>query len=1195
MPSDQEKFMSIAPGPIRRLLTLVTAIATAAVGSVVLATSASAAADALPSPPPLQQRDATLATADQLPTVQLDDGVAWSQAVVGNSVYVAGSFANARPAGAAAGTNLIPRANLLAYDIRTGVLNGSFAPQLNAQARVVRKSPDGTRIYVGGDFTTADGQTRYKVAAYSTATGQLIPTFKPVIGGSYVVSLAATNTTVYVGGLFQAAGGVTRSNLAAFSASTGATMNWAPTTDLQVDAMVMTPDNSKLIIGGRFSTVNGMPQRGMAALDPTSGAKVPWAAPDTIKNGSGSGIYKGKAGIYSLSADASTIYGTGWLYATANEGNLEGTFAADPNTGSIKWIEDCHGDTYASYSDGTNVYTLSHAHYCGAVGGFPQSNPWGVNMRHAIAFTAAVKGTLAHDAYAGGTYFDWFGAPAPAMINWFPDFYTGKYTGQGQAAWTVEGNQQYVVLGGEFPGVNGAPQYGLTRFATRPTAPGKQTPRLSGATWVPSVRSLQPGTAKVSFQANWDRDDMNLTYKVVRNGDIANPVYTAQNSSSFWNLPGMAFTDSGLTPGSTYSYRIYASDADGNTAASDPVSVTVSAGSPSAYAQRVLDDGAGLYWRLDESSGAQVEDWAGTSVGTAAAGVTRGAAGAISADTDTASTFSGSSTGTVVSQNVVTGPDTYTAGAWFKTTTGSGGKILGFGNGTTGPSTSYDRHVYMDDAGRIWFGVFPGAVRTVNSTGSYNDGRWHQVMTSVGADGMTLWVDGAQVASRSDVTASKPYSGSWRVGGDNLGGWPNPPSSNYFAGSIDEVAVYDKVLSSQTVLQQYQIGTGTASNQLPSAKFTAVKTGLKVDVDGSTSSDPDGTIASYRWVWGDSTPNGSGATATHTYAAAGTYTVTLTVTDNSGGTASQQQSVTVAAANQLPTAAFTVVKTGLKVDVDGSTSSDPDGTIASYRWVWGDSTPNGSGATATHTYAAAGTYTVTLTVTDNSGGTKDVSHDVVVAAQGTGPIAADAFGRTSPTGWGTADAGGTWTIAGSADLYRVGSGVGTISMVKAAQGPYALLNSVSAQDVDMTVDVSLDKVPNGNGVSAWLIVRHTTTADYRLKVSWTAAGQVTMYLVKQSGGTETNLVGGLVAGVTGTDVLRVRFQATGNGTTTLKGKLWKASTPEPAAWLQTIADTTAGIQAPGGVGLRVYSASNLTNFPIAAAFDNLAVGAPAGP
>src|SRR4051812_21091926 len=170
--------------------------------------------------------DPVTVTADGLPTVQIN-GVAWSQVVVGNTVYVAGKFSTARPAGAAAGTKETKRNNLLAYDIRTGNLITSFAPDLNAQALVVTASPDGSRIYVGGDFTKANGQTRNRVAAYDTATGELVTTFKPSVSGQ-VRALAATNATVFIGGSLTAVGSVSRTRLAAVTADTGALLSWAP-------------------------------------------------------------------------------------------------------------------------------------------------------------------------------------------------------------------------------------------------------------------------------------------------------------------------------------------------------------------------------------------------------------------------------------------------------------------------------------------------------------------------------------------------------------------------------------------------------------------------------------------------------------------------------------------------------------------------------------------------------------------------------------------------------------------------------------------------------------------------------------------------------------------------------------------------------------------------------------------------------
>ena len=180
----------------RKLESLVSVVALTFSGAAFSVVGASAAAA---DPGPVVQPASSAVTADALPTVQID-GVAWSQAVVGNTVYVGGSFANARPAGSAAGTNLTPRSNLLAYDITTGALITSFAPVVNGAVQFVSASPDGSRLYIAGDFTTVNGVTKDRVAAFNTATGALVTGFTVNIG-TRVKSVVATNSTVYVGGL----------------------------------------------------------------------------------------------------------------------------------------------------------------------------------------------------------------------------------------------------------------------------------------------------------------------------------------------------------------------------------------------------------------------------------------------------------------------------------------------------------------------------------------------------------------------------------------------------------------------------------------------------------------------------------------------------------------------------------------------------------------------------------------------------------------------------------------------------------------------------------------------------------------------------------------------------------------------------------------------------------------------------------
>ena len=524
---------------------------------MVLALGIGAATEASADTAPVSGLPATV-SADALPTVQVN-GVVWSQVTVGNTVYATGSFTSARPAGAAAGVNETPRKNLLAYDITTGNLITTFNHSLNAQGEVISKSPDGSVIYIGGDFTSVDGVAHNRIVAISTVTGAVISGFAPSFNAR-VHAIAATSSTVYVGGSFTAVGSANRSRLAAVTAATGALTTWAPSASDQVDAMVFSP-MGKVIVGGRFQALNTTFAYGLGALDPTTGATLPWAANQKIQDSGAN------AGITSLSTDGNQVYGTGFVFGAG--GDLEGTFAANPETGVINWIEDCHGDTYSSYPMGQTLYVVSHEHDCSNIGAWPPTNP--LTYYRATAFTTYPTGTITHNHV--GSYYDWFGNPSPTQLDWYPTLTIGTYTGQNQAAWSVTGTSQYISLGGEFPTVNGTAQQGLTRFAISSLAPNKVGPRpATGLT--PTLSSPSAGTVKLAWTGTFDQDNQALTYKVIRDGNTASPVYTTTVNSTFWQIPSLSFTDTGV-PGGTHSYRIYVTDPFGNQMTGSTVSVAV--------------------------------------------------------------------------------------------------------------------------------------------------------------------------------------------------------------------------------------------------------------------------------------------------------------------------------------------------------------------------------------------------------------------------------------------------------------------------------------------------------------------------------------------------------------------------------------------------------------------------------------------
>ena len=1104
--------------------------------------------------------------------------------------------------------------------------------------------------------------------------------------------------------------------------------------------------------------------------------------------------------------------------------------------GTLQWVEDCHGDTYSTYPRDGALYVVGHMHYCGNVpGGFHQTEPW--TYYFGLAFSKPATGTLKAEYF---NYTNFAGTRAPSILHWFPRLTPGTFTGQDQAAWSIAGNDDYLVAGGEFPTAGGVPQQGLTRWPTRAVGPNDVGPELAFAKSIPTVTSPAPGQAVVTWQTNWDRDNENLTYKVMRNGNLATPAYTVTAASKLWDRPYLSFVDNNptqdLVAGQSVRYRIFAVDPLGNESRSDTVNVTLAtAGTPvDTYAKSVLDDGPMHYWRLSEPSGTSIGDYTGLDAMTATSGVTRGTAGAIAGDS--AATFPGSgnatasnatsrpgpfwfsveawfntttnrggkiigygssrtgnsaasqsdrtiymgnngslnfgvrqgstnrvitspgtyrngvwhhvvgtvgdtgmnlfvdgvkvanrndtSTGTsfngywrvggdtlsgwtnrptsdyfagaiddvavyrqpltanrirnhyVTSGRVVAGtpvptdayglnvyndgpesfwrfgetsgttaadssqngqtagyvngavlggasaiglagdrsvtfdgvndgvaaniavqnPNVYSEEIWFKTNTIRGGKLIGFGSSRTGNSSSFDRHIFMTNAGKLRFGVYTTGESTIETSASYNDNAWHQVVATQGKNGMNLYVDGLLVGSNPQVSAQQ-YTGYWRVGGDSLSSWASRPTSDWFAGSLDEPAVYPRVLTAAQVRSHYLAGGGSLTNVLPTAAFTSSPTDLTVAFDSSGSTDPDGTIASYAWNFGDGGTS-TAANPNHTYPATGTYTVTLTVTDDRGGIATVSHDVSVLAVNVVPTAAFTSTVDFLDVDFDSSGSSDSDGTIDSYAWTFGDGGTS-SAANPSHTYAAEGSYNVTLTVTDNRGGTGTVSHSVTaINPPPIGIFAEDDFGRSVTNGFGSAGSGGPWTLNGTASLFQVNNGSGAITMNAAGAGPRASLTSVPATDSDATVTASLNKIANGGGAFVSLGSRVIGNNSYRVKVKVDANGRVTVYLMRVDAA-ETTLTSVLLPAATLTyaagDKLQIRLQTEGTSPTALRARVWKVGTTEPSTWQVETTDNTASFQNPGGFTLATYLAGSATNAPVVARFDDLFVSVIGGP
>jgi hypothetical protein len=185
-------------------------------------------------------------------------------------------------------------------------------------------------------------------------------------------------------------------------------------------------------------------------------------------------------------------------------------------------------------------------------------------------------------------------------------------------------------------------------------------------------------------------------------------------------------------------------------------------------------------------------------------------------------------------------------------------------------------------------------------------------------------------------------------------------------------------------------GNGGTTNQDPSAEFTTDPQIGYVDLDAGAASDPDGSIVEYAWTVeanGQTVETGTGE-ITGFSLSPGSYVITLTTTDNEGGVGTLSKNVTIPA-NQGPTASISTSVSQGTITVDGSGSTDPDGSITSYNWTLKRSGAVVSTATGTATTFTVdgGDYTVELVVGDDRGATDATQTSVTVPSVDASPCA----------------------------------------------------------------------------------------------------------------------------------------------------------------------------------------------------------------
>jgi len=379
----------------------------------------------------------------------------------------------------------------------------------------------------------------------------------------------------------------------------------------------------------------------------------------------------------------------------------------------------------------------------------------------------------------------------------------------------------------------------------------------------------------------------------------------------------------------------------------------------------------------------------------------------------------------------------YTICLWAKPDSITDGYYYLISNGGETASYGFYMTLNIDELSALsgWnFGVrgIDGKVGNINCSVTSTDwvflcGTWDG---SANVDSVKFYINGVLSSTGTPwLESGHPNPYNLRIG------LPHHPNYYGFNGTMDEVSIYNGVLTSDDIKSLYE----EYVNQQPiitTPNPTNGSTGVSISTSSLsiTIQDPDGDH--FNWMITTSpnigTNSGIGATnGTKTCTITGlaystTYTWAVKAYDEHNYWTNKSYTFTTAATPSTPPPPSgpsgpsgpsepfgPIGDTNLppkadangpyysftdgSITFDGSSSSDSDGSIAKYSWNFGDGT-NGTGKTVTHSYNKIGNYTVTLTVTDNNGSTSsDKTYAVITEKPNYPPNADFSYSPLNPT------------------------------------------------------------------------------------------------------------------------------------------------------------------------------------------------------
>ena len=452
----------------------------------------------------------------------------WAIEQIGDRIYVGGRFQEVTD-----GAVSIDQPYLAAFHVTTGQYIDTFTPDLNGVVHALAASPDGSKLFVGGEFTTVNGQAIDALVALNATTGAVDTSWTGDINGAPSVrSLTILGNWLYVAGSFTSVISSSGNNAAwralRFDVTTGGhDPSWRPViTGGGIWGIAPSPDLDRVYVAGYLTAVDGTPvNHGFAALDGTTGALVQGVQPIQPNTANQNRQY-----LYDVVVNNGYVWivGSEHFVQVLNESDLSlhRFHLADPR-GDYQDLEVVGDRVYAGCHCRTNAIMESAA----GVRWFP-SPPAGESDAP-ILQTGPTTWIAAFDANTG----DW-------IDTFRPDIEAAR-----AGVWAIHGDSNGCLwFGGDLTFAGDSSVDSIIRLCEEGTI-DTERPSVPGAVQVDSVGT---DSANLSWTASTDNVGV-AGYRIFDSATNALIVETPTNSVTLTNL----------APG-TYSVYAKAFDAAGN-------------------------------------------------------------------------------------------------------------------------------------------------------------------------------------------------------------------------------------------------------------------------------------------------------------------------------------------------------------------------------------------------------------------------------------------------------------------------------------------------------------------------------------------------------------------------------------------------------------------------------------------------------